>query len=55
VSVASMLNRAGSSDAVIGGNAARCVAISARHEGASAIVLESAPKFYWGSNIRHTR
>jgi tricarballylate dehydrogenase len=38
-----------------GGNAALCAAISARHTGASVLVLEGAPKFYRGGNTRHTR
>ncbi|OQW59535.1 MAG: tricarballylate dehydrogenase [Proteobacteria bacterium SG_bin9] len=38
-----------------GGNAALCAAISARHSGASVLVLEGAPKFYRGGNTRHTR
>ncbi|WP_283843303.1 FAD-dependent tricarballylate dehydrogenase TcuA [Bradyrhizobium hereditatis] len=38
-----------------GGNAALCAAISARHAGASVLVLEGAPKFYRGGNTRHTR
>src|SRR5215207_1421353 len=38
-----------------GGNAALCAAISARHAGASVLVLEAAPKFYRGGNTRHTR
>jgi tricarballylate dehydrogenase len=38
-----------------GGNAALCAAISARHGGASVLVLEAAPKFYRGGNTRHTR
>jgi tricarballylate dehydrogenase len=38
-----------------GGNAALCAAISARHSGASVLVLEAAPKFYRGGNTRHTR
>src|SRR3984885_4844147 len=38
-----------------GGNAALCAAISARRDGASVLVLESAPKFYRGGNTRHTR
>ena len=38
-----------------GGNAALCAAISARHAGASVLVVEAAPKFYRGGNTRHTR
>ena len=38
-----------------GGNAALCAAISARHAGASVLVLEAAPKFFRGGNSRHTR
>src|ERR1700733_7887761 len=38
-----------------GGNAALCAAVSARRDGASVLVLESAPKFYRGGNTRHTR
>jgi tricarballylate dehydrogenase len=38
-----------------GGNAALCAAITARHAGASVLVLEAAPKFYRGGNSRHTR
>jgi tricarballylate dehydrogenase len=38
-----------------GGNAALCAAINARYEGASVLVVESAPKFYRGGNTRHTR
>ncbi|MDP6377623.1 MAG: FAD-dependent tricarballylate dehydrogenase TcuA [Pseudomonadales bacterium] len=38
-----------------GGNAALCAAISARRQGASVLVVESAPKFYRGGNTRHTR
>src|ERR1700756_1098729 len=38
-----------------GGNAALCAAIAARRDGASVLVLESAPKFYRGGNTRHTR
>src|ERR1700686_1243322 len=38
-----------------GGNAALCAAISARHAGASVLVLEGAPKFSRGGNPRHTR
>jgi tricarballylate dehydrogenase len=37
-----------------GGNAALCAAISAARDGASVLVLESAPKFYRGGNTRHT-
>jgi tricarballylate dehydrogenase len=38
-----------------GGNAALCAAISARREGASVLVLESADAFWRGGNTRHTR
>src|SRR5258705_3231084 len=38
-----------------GGNAALCAAITARHAGASVLVLESAPKDFRGGNSRHTR
>lgn len=38
-----------------GGNAALCAAICAREQGASVIVLESAPWEYRGGNSRHTR
>lgn len=38
-----------------GGNAALCAAISARREGASVLVLESASAFWRGGNTRHTR
>ena len=38
-----------------GGNAALCAAISAREAGASALLLERAPKPHWGGNSRHTR
>lgn len=38
-----------------GGNAALCAAISARRGGASALVVEAAPRFYRGGNTRHTR
>ena len=38
-----------------GGNAALCAAISARHCGASVLVLEAAPKDFRGGNSRHTR
>ncbi len=38
-----------------GGNAALCAAISARQEGASVLVLESANAFWRGGNTRHTR
>src|SRR6267154_553778 len=38
-----------------GGNAALCAAISARQNGASVLVVESAPEFYRGGNTRHTR
>jgi tricarballylate dehydrogenase len=38
-----------------GGNAALCAAISARREGASVLVLETADPFWRGGNTRHTR
>ncbi|MFG1398353.1 FAD-dependent tricarballylate dehydrogenase TcuA [Roseixanthobacter pseudopolyaromaticivorans] len=38
-----------------GGNAALCAAISARRDGASVLVLESADAFWRGGNTRHTR
>jgi tricarballylate dehydrogenase len=38
-----------------GGNAALCAALSARHLGASVLVLESAPVHFRGGNSRHTR
>lgn len=38
-----------------GGNAALCAAISARRNGASVLVLESADAFWRGGNTRHTR
>src|ERR1700722_2409648 len=38
-----------------GGNAALCAAITARQEGASVLLLESAPKAFRGGNSRHTR
>jgi tricarballylate dehydrogenase len=38
-----------------GGNAALCAAIAARRDGASVLVVESAPEFYRGGNTRHTR
>lgn len=38
-----------------GGNAALCAAITAAENGASVIVLETAPKNYRGGNSRHTR
>jgi tricarballylate dehydrogenase len=38
-----------------GGNAALCAAISARREGATVLVLESADAFWRGGNTRHTR
>jgi len=38
-----------------GGNAALCAAITAREQGASVILLESAPKHFRGGNSRHTR
>lgn len=38
-----------------GGNAALCAALSARHAGASVVVLERAPRDFRGGNSRHTR
>src|SRR6202795_1403800 len=38
-----------------GGNAAMCAAISARHTGASVLVLEAATEHMRGGNTRHTR
>lgn len=38
-----------------GGNAALCAALTAREQGASVTVLESAPREYRGGNSRHTR
>lgn len=38
-----------------GGNAALCAALSARENGASVLVLESAPPEFRGGNSRHTR
>lgn len=38
-----------------GGNAGLCAALAARCEGASVIVLESAPRDFRGGNSRHTR
>lgn len=38
-----------------GGNAALCAAISARRDGASVLVLETATEFNRGGNTRHTR
>ena len=38
-----------------GGNAALCAALSARHLGASVLVIESAPEHFRGGNSRHTR
>jgi tricarballylate dehydrogenase len=38
-----------------GGNAALCAAICAAENGASVIVLESAPRHFRGGNSRHTR
>jgi tricarballylate dehydrogenase len=38
-----------------GGNAALCAAISARHRGASVLLLERAPEHMRAGNTRHTR
>jgi len=38
-----------------GGNAAMCAALSARHTGASVLVLEAATEHMRGGNTRHTR
>ncbi len=38
-----------------GGNAALCAALSAAEQGASVLVVESAPKEFRGGNSRHTR
>ncbi|QJQ96903.1 MULTISPECIES: FAD-dependent tricarballylate dehydrogenase TcuA [Halomonadaceae] len=38
-----------------GGNAALCAALSAREQGASVLMLESAPKVWRGGNSIHTR
>ncbi len=38
-----------------GGNAALCAAMTAAENGASVLILESAPKTYRGGNSRHTR
>ncbi len=38
-----------------GGNAALCAALSAREQGASVLVIESAPPAFRGGNSRHTR
>ena len=38
-----------------GGNAALCAALSAAEDGASVLVLESAPQEFRGGNSRHTR
>jgi tricarballylate dehydrogenase len=38
-----------------GGNAALCAALTAREAGATAIVLECAPRDFRGGNSRHTR
>ena len=52
-----MINSTRSYDVLVagGGNAALCAAISARHCGASVLVLEAAPKDFRGGNSRHTR
>ncbi len=38
-----------------GGNAALCAAITAREQGASVLMVESAPEYFRGGNSRHTR
>src|SRR3990172_10686720 len=38
-----------------GGNAALCAAMTARSEGATVLLLESAPEPFRGGNSRHTR
>ena len=38
-----------------GGNAALCAAITARQNGASVLLIESAPRAFRGGNSRHTR
>ena len=38
-----------------GGNAGLCAALTARHAGASVLVLEGAPRHLRGGNSRHTR
>ena len=38
-----------------GGNAALCAALCAREQGASVLILESAPRHMRGGNSRHTR
>ena len=38
-----------------GGNAGLCAALTARSQGASVVVIESAPKAMRGGNSRHTR
>lgn len=38
-----------------GGNAALCSALSAREQGASVVLIESAPKVWRGGNSSHTR
>src|SRR3990172_9876980 len=38
-----------------GGNAALCAAMTARREGATVLLLESAPEPFRGGNSRHTR
>jgi tricarballylate dehydrogenase len=38
-----------------GGNAGLCAALTARHAGASVLVLDSAPRHFRGGNSRHTR
>jgi tricarballylate dehydrogenase len=52
-----MMASAGTYDVAVigGGNAGLCAALAARKEGASVIVLESAPREFRGGNSRHTR
>jgi tricarballylate dehydrogenase len=38
-----------------GGNAGLCAALSARHAGASVLLVEKAPRPFRGGNSRHTR